>query len=198
MKSTILITLLLIVSFTSLFSQIPEKPEAISPLSVGDRIPELTIKNINNESVLLTELVKEQKTILLFYRGGWCPYCNKQLSAIGESLEEINTLGYQIVGISPDSSEELKKSIAKNNINYTLLSDSNSELSTAMGIAFKAPEKYSSMLLNYSDDLNSGILPVPSIFILNTAGVILYEYVNADYKERISQEELINALKELN
>ena len=78
---------------------------------------------------------------MVFYRGGWCPYCNRHLSAIGQSKDEILNLGYQIIAISPDSSEELKKSVDKNELAYDLYSDSEGKLITEMGIAFQAPKK---------------------------------------------------------
>lgn len=197
MKITFLSTLLFIFSFTALFAQIPENPEDVSPLKIGEKIPIIEITSIENEQVLLIDIVKEKISILLFYRGGWCPYCNKHLSAVGELKDEINELGYQIIGLSPDAPEQLKKSIDKNELNYSLYSDNHGKLITAMGIAFQAPDGYKDLLLKYSDDGNTGFLPVPSIFVLATDGTILYEYVNANYKERISSEKLLEVLKEL-
>ena len=66
-----------------------------------------------------------------------------------------------------------------------------------MGIAFKAPRKYSNMLLKHSGDKNADILPVPSLFVVGEDGKIIYEYVNADYKTRMSPEELIKKLESL-
>jgi peroxiredoxin len=67
-----------------------------------------------------------------------------------------------------------------------------------MGIAFQAPEKYSSMLLKYSGDKNSGILPVPSLFVIDTDGTILFEYISPNYKNRITESLLLSVLKDLN
>jgi peroxiredoxin len=91
----------------------------------------------------------------------------------------------------------LKKSISKNTLSYDLYSDGDGTLMKKMGVAFKAPEKYSSMLLKYSGDKNADVLPVPSLFVIGIDGTILYEYVNPDYKTRMSPEELIKELKSL-
>ena len=54
------------------------------------------------------------------------------------------------------------------------------------------------MLLKYSDDKNSGLLPVPSLFVVDTDGTILFEYISPNYKNRITEELLIHVLKDLN
>ena len=72
------------------------------------------------------------------------------------------------------------------------------DLMMAMGIAFKAPDRYEKRLSNYSAGQNPGILPVPSLFVVETDGTILFEYVNPDYKQRISSDLLMSVLRALN
>lgn len=57
-------------------SQLPEKAEDVTPLKRGEAIPSLDVKSIAGEAVPLGSLLKEKPTVLIFYRGGWCPYCN--------------------------------------------------------------------------------------------------------------------------
>lgn len=197
MKKIILSISIFLISFTTSFAQVAENAEDVTPLKVGEKVPSIELTSIENIPISLQEIVKRKPTVLLFYRGGWCPYCNNHLAAVGESKEEILALGYQIIGISPDAPEELKKSVSKNTLSYDLYSDGDGTLMKKMGIAFKAPEKYSSMLLKYSDDKNADLLPVPSLFVIGINGTILYEYVNPDYKTRMSPEELIKGLKSL-
>lgn len=196
MKKTILSISIFLITLTTSFAQVAEKSEDVSPIKIGEKFPSVTLTSNEGKQINTIDIVKEKPTIAVFYRGGWCPFCNKHLEAIGQSEEEILKLGYQIIAISPDSSNKLGKTIKKNNLNYSLYSDSNGELITKMGIAFQAPKGYKNMLEKYSDDKNSDLLPVPSLFVIGTNGDILYEYVNADYKERIDADFLINLLKE--
>ncbi|PHR70441.1 MAG: antioxidant AhpC [Lutibacter sp.] len=195
MKKIVLSISIILIAFTTSFAQVAENPEDVTPLKVGDKVPTVELTSLDNTQVTLQEIVKSKPTILLFYRGGWCPYCNKHLAAVGESKDEILALGYQIVGISPDAPAGLNNSVSKNNLNYELFSDADGTLIKEMGIAFKAPKKYSNMLLKHSGDKNADILPVPSLFVVGVDGKIIYEYVNADYKTRMSPEELIKKLK---
>jgi len=180
------------------FAQLAEKAEDISPLLISEKVPAISITSIEGEEELLTDIVNEKPSIVLFYRGGWCPYCNAHLSEVGEVEETIINLGYQVIAISPDSPENLKITVDKDKLNYKLYSDATGSLTMAMGLAFKAPERYYKRLNNYSNSLNPGILPVPSLFVVDTNGVILFEYISPDYKHRMSANLLLEILKEIN
>jgi len=179
------------------YAQLPEKAEDVSPLLIGEIIPETVLKTPDAVEYNVSNILSLKPTVIMFYRGGWCPYCNRHLAEIQEAESEIIKLGYQIIAISPDSPENLKVTDEKNQLNYSLYSDSDGTLSKAIGIAFKAPEKYSSMLSEKSDGLNEGFLPVPSVFVVDTSGKIIFEYINPDYKTRLTSSLLIAVLKNL-
>ena len=178
-------------------AQIPDNPEDISPLLISEKIPDINLQSLQGESISLTAKMSDKRSVLLFYRGGWCPYCNAHLSAVGEVEEDILALGYQVIAISPDSPGKLSATFEKEKLKYTLYSDASGDLMTAMGIAFKAPDRYEKRLANYSDGQNPGILPVPSLFVVETDGTIMFEYINPDYKHRISADLLISVLRNL-
>lgn len=196
MKIQILSFVLLLATLS--YSQIAELPEDISPLLIGEKVPTVEIVSSSNQKTTLIDLSKSKPTVLLFYRGGWCPYCNTHLAAVGEISSQITDMGYQIIGISPDAPQKLEESLDKQALEYQLFSDATGALIQAMGIAHKAPENYSGMLLDFSGGSNKGFLPVPSLFILNTEGTIVFEYIAPDYKHRISSSMLIAVLNALN
>lgn len=186
--------LLLFISVSTV-AQMAETAEEVSPLLIGEKVPETQITSAVNKKISLKEIVSTQPTILLFYRGGWCPFCNAHLAEVGEITTKIKALGYQIIAVSPDSPEILQASLAEQDIDYELFSDAEGELTQAMGLAFKAPEKYGSMLSNVSGGKNPGFLPVPALFVLDTEGTILFEYISPDYKQRIAAPLLLDVLK---
>lgn len=100
-------------------------------------------------------------------------------------------MGYTIVAISPDAPEHLKKSIDKNKLNYTLLSDKEGALACATGLVFKAPRHYEKMLKEIQGAEAELHLPVPALFIVNETSEILFEYINPDFKKRISGDLLL-------
>lgn len=191
----IVLVIMLMTSVLKVKAQLPDNAEDISPLLYGETIPDISLTTIDENKTTIKEIVKTKPTILLIYRGGWCPYCNTHLSEIQNIEDDIIALGYQIVAISPDSPENLSQT--KEKLNYKLFSDSNGSLIKSLGIAFKAPEKYSVMLNKTSDGLNNGFLPVPSVFVVDNSGKIKFEYINPDYSNRISANLLLAVLKAL-
>lgn len=173
----------MIATSTISFAQIPDKAEDISPLLVGESLPNITLKETSGKAVNLMDVIGEKPTVLVFYRGGWCPYCNLQLAGLAQIESEIIDLGYQIVAVSPDKYQDLSSTEEKNKLKYRLFSDENAELIKSVGIAFKSPYK--------------GILPVPTVMVLDTSGVIKFEHINPNYKERISSNFLLGILKSI-
>jgi peroxiredoxin len=191
MKNFLLVSLLIFSSLVFSQSEIPKVATDISPLLVGEKVPEIGLLSADNSQLLLSKVTSNKKTILVFYRGGWCPYCNQQLSALGESEAKLIEMGYQIIAISPDSPQSMKETISKEKLNYTLLSDSKGDVARAFGIAFKAPENYTPYISKASNGVNTTYIPVPSVFFINEENIIEMEYINPDYKTRISSELLI-------
>lgn len=165
-------------------NKVAEEATAICPLLIGEKIPSNSLRDVQGKKVNLKELTSRKQSILVFYRGGWCPYYNLHLAELQIIEPEILAAGYQIIAVSPDSPESLRNAADKNKLNYILLSDYGAELIRAFGLAYKAPQQYAELLAKSSDGQNKDVLPVPAAFVLNKQGEILFEYVNPDYKKR--------------
>lgn len=197
MKKALLILFAAVSTVANAQNEVAKTATDIAPLLIGEKIPNSVLKSSDNTTVSLSDLIAKKKTVLVFYRGGWCPYCNLHLAALAEAEKQILDLGYQIVAVSPDSPENLKITAEKDKIKYTLLSDADGALIKEFGIAFEAPENYKSVINVHSNGMNTSFLPVPSVFVVNTSGYILFEYVSPDFKNRITAELLVSVLKTL-
>lgn len=187
-----------IMSVTLLNAQTPNKAEDVSPLLIGESIPNEILKTVDGKDVSTKSILKKKPTVLIFYRGGWCPYCNLQLSGIVSIEQQIIDLGYQIVAISPDHYSNLKDTGAKNKLNYTLLSDPNGNLIKKTGIAFGTPliiKGYA--VAKGQKGAVSSVMPVPTVMVINKEQEILFEYINPNYKKRIESKMLLAVLKSL-
>ena len=193
-KTSLLITFLGLTASLAK-AQIPEKPEDISPLLIGESIPDVTLWDAENQAISLAAILKAKPTVLVFYRGGWCPFCNVQLSSLARSQDEILKLGYQIVAVSPEDYQNIEPTKSNDKLNYSVYSDQNATLMKQIGIAFKMSQKSAQHISNKTKGTLTEILPVPSVFILNTSGKILFEYINPDYKTRMSDDLLMAVLK---
>lgn len=197
MKKLLITTLLLAIQTLSAQNDLPKTAFDVSPLLIGEKIPMMMLTSSENKKIDLSSLLLGKKTILVFYRGGWCPYCNVQLSALSEAESELLLLGYQLVAVSPDAPKQLQSTTEKGKLKYTLLSDSKGELSKAVGIAFQSPENYLPIITKGSDGVNQSFLPVPTVLIIDKDGSIKFEHITPDFKNRISSELLLSAAKAL-
>jgi peroxiredoxin len=176
-------------------AQAPKQPVDICPILVSETAPNAPLLNAKGETTSLFDIISIKPTVVVFYRGGWCPFCNAQLSDLQTVLSKIDSLGYQVIAISPDSPENLLKSSQKNQLSYEVLSDPGLALASKLGIVFQSPQKYNDMLSSYSDHKNEGLLPVPAVFVLNTQGEVQFEYINPAYNTRLSGALLVEVLK---
>lgn len=169
-------------------------------VATGDRFPDFSLPNTNNEIVKLQELLQNGKVIVAFFRGSWCPYCNLELKALQDSLKKIIGRKAILVAISPqtpDYSEELK---GTHILDFELLTDKNNTLAKKLGISFGLQDyvipTYGSLgidLSEYNENHNNE-LPVPAVFLIDTNGSITYKFVDANYMNRINIKELIEQL----
>ncbi len=196
-RSISLAILFILTNLLSAKAQIPLNPEDISPLLIGEKIPDCNLINKEGATINLSDKMKKMNTVLVFYRGGWCPYCNMQLSALAESEERIIMLGYQIIAVSPDDFRNLKPTINKDHVNYEIYSDPDGKLIEQMGIAFTTSPRSMLSISKKTIGKASEILPVPTVLVVNTNGEILFEYISPNYKKRISSELLLAVLKTL-
>lgn len=197
MKLQILFVLMLIGSVT--YAQNPMFD--ICPLKVGSEIPDGTLTTIEGTEKSLHDLVDEKPTILIFYRGAWCPYCTRHLAELNDIKGDVEALGYQIFGITIDQSSKLEVSASKSGGEIEVFSDSKAELIKAYGLDWKVDDALVSKYLNdYKLDLEewSGeehhVLPVPAVFVIKD-GLIQYQYVNPNYNTRLNPDVLLAMLK---
>lgn len=186
MKKQLLIVILSIFFSINAIAQLPKSAKDVKPIAIGKKIPNTKILTSTKGDVSTKHLFNKQQTILVIYRGGWCPFCSRQLQGIGEIKGDLLDMGYQIVAVSPDSrssndSERYSK-------NFIVGSDSSTQLIKKLGLAYQAPKKYSKVLRKASKGSNVDVIPAPAIFILNTEGKILFRHVSKDFKKRVSSE----------
>lgn len=180
--------------------RVPTSAEHVKPLEVGTPAPNPMLRDTSGQEISLHQITADKPTVLVFYRGGWCPYCNTHLAELGRVSGSLTELGYQIIAVTPDTPAELNKSIESLELGYTLLSDSDVNAARAFQVAFKVDADTVHLYKNqYNIDLerSSGrdhhILPVPAVFLIDSNNVIRYVHSNPEYRERLSGQELLQA-----
>lgn len=192
----------LILPFVARAAMAPS-PEAAQPLSVGTKAPTATLADLDGKPVNLADAIAGKPTVLIFFRGGWCPFCSRQLAALGEHELDLRALGFQIVAISAEAAGKLAATADKTHVRYRLLSDEKAAASLAYGVAYRISSdtgkgyRENGIELSPAPDGDGFWLPVPTAFIINRAGVVRFVYSNPDPSIRISSTDLIAAAKKV-
>ncbi len=173
-----------------------------SAKQVGDSAADATLKGWDENEVTLSEVWSENPVILMWYRGGWCPYCNLQLRAMQKQLSAIEGAGAKLIVLTPELPEKAKETAETNDLDMLVLHDRNNELAKKFGIVFDLPE---SIVPIYRDKLqlakfngNDAMeLPLAATYVINTDGKITYAFLDADYKKRAEPTDVVAAVKKL-
>jgi len=187
---------------------IAASPQETQPLQAGDTAPGFEVRTVDDEPFVFDPQALEGNTVIITFRGGWCPYCNMHLSELHTVIPDIKALGIDVFFLSGDRPEilysnlkrETQESIA--NLDYRILSDANAQASIAFGTAFKESVE-SITRRGASGDIGGssmelhGVVSVPSVFAINQQGTIVFAHSNPDFKVRIPVDELMRVAREL-
>jgi peroxiredoxin len=191
--------LLVAVLFTALIASAQEKPEG---LFINSKAPEFKIKVQGGKDISLKELRKKGPVVIVFYRGNWCPYCNKELKNLQDSLSFLTDKKAQVVAITPEGDEGVSETIKKTGASFQIISDKDAVIAKAYQVAYTVDEKTTTRYKSFGTDLlkingqkDQPILPVPAVYIVNRDGSIIYRYFDVDYRHRPSVAELLLNLK---
>ncbi len=174
--------------------------EAPEGLFISSRAPDFKAKDQNGNDVRLKDLLKKGKVVLVFYRGEWCPYCNKQLSRLQDSLQLIIDKGATLVAVSPEKSENVGRTVEKTKATYPVLHDEGLKIMKAYDVEYEMQENMVTRYRNAGIDIekingdNGKYLPVPAVFIIDKESTVTYRFFDTDYKKRPSVKELLDNL----
>ncbi|MEJ2345367.1 MAG: peroxiredoxin-like family protein [Gammaproteobacteria bacterium] len=172
-------------------------------LRAGDRIPDFSLPNQHGEMRRFADYLAESPVVLNIYRGGWCPYCNFEMKALADALPEIEAAGARLIGMSPETPEHARDTAAQNNIGIEILSDAGNVVSEKMGLVFSLAEELRPIYLGAGLDIpayngdDTFLLPVPATYIVGSDGIIKFDFVNADYTQRLEPQDIVAILKEI-
>lgn len=176
---------------------VPDAPNKVAALPVGATAPSKVLLSADGPFDLGGAL-KAKPTILIFYLGNWSSLGKDALVEFQREIPFLQALDYQVIAVSPDRPESLKPTTERFKLGYPLVSDHDLSLSSAYGIAFLAPKDLENelarkgiTLATFSGQHGAAGLLVPSVFIVDTNGIVRWVYSNP--KKNPSTSELITA-----
>jgi peroxiredoxin len=174
-----------------LFSAAHARSQNPHGLQVNQNAPDFTAKDQNGNTVNLKSLLSKGSVVLVFYRGEWCPYCNKYLSELEQSLTELTKKGASVIAVTPEIPEYIAKSIEKTKASFPILHDNGLKIMKSYDVAYKLDDKtankYKRLKIDLNEingDVNRENLPVPAVYVINKQGLIVYKFFDPDYTNR--------------
>lgn len=166
----------------------------------GQKIPQIVLPNAIGETINVNNILENNKVVLAFYRGGWCPYCNVQLQALQNALPEIEAKGAKLVAIAPEAPNNSLTTKEKNELTFEVLSDTNNKTANDLNLTFKLPKSLQGLYKKFGIDLEANQantnqeLPIAATYVIEQDGTISYHFLQEDYKLRADPSEIISAL----
>jgi peroxiredoxin len=174
--------------------------EAPEGLFINSKAPDFKAKDQHGKEIRLKDLAKQGKVVLVFYRGNWCPFCNRQLKKLEDSLNLITEKGATVIAVTPEKPDGIAKTVEKTGAEYSILYDEDQKIMKAYEVDFEVPENTIKRYRNTDIDLekingrNWKYLPVPAVYIIDKELNITYRFFNTDYKKRPSVQEIVKNL----
>jgi peroxiredoxin len=174
-------------------------------VQVGEKLTSFSLLNQTGKMVRSDDLLASGPLVVMFYRGGWCPYCNLALRAMQAALPEIERLGGRLVAVTPEQPDNSLSTVEKNGLTFDVLTDEGLNFARELGIVWKIPEyalEWHEQYFGLYFELHNGLgnrdeLPVPATFVVDRSGVVTWRFLEAAYWKRVEPKDVVQALQRL-
>jgi peroxiredoxin len=173
-------------------------------VAVGDKLAPFALADATGKTRTLDELTADGPAVIVFYRGGWCPYCNVALRTYEqELLPQLGAYSAQLVAISPETPDASLTTQEKNELEYTVFSDTGVQLADTLGIAFDPSEDGLAAQRSFALDISATRadgdtrLPMPTVLVVDRDQIVRFVDIHPDYTVRTEVGDILAALQTL-
>jgi len=170
----------------------------------GDVLGDFSLPSATGREVSLSELIADGPAVLVFYRGGWCPYCNLALRHYqSELVPELHRHDARLVAITPQKPDESLSTAEKHGLEFPVLTDAGLRFADRLGIAFEPSAETQAAQIKLGLDVSEGNaegatrLPMPTVLVVDRDRVVRFADVHPDYATRTEVPVILAALAEL-
>ncbi|UTA48391.1 peroxiredoxin family protein [Simiduia sp. 21SJ11W-1] len=170
-------------------------------LAVGTAVPAFKASAHTGEPVSQKDLLAAGKPLLvIFYRGGWCPYCNLQIRQLTEAYNQFAKRNVELVLISADKVDGAALAQRRYEIPFPVLADPELSAHEAFNVVMTLSPELVETYKGYGIDVEqwSGKthhkFALASAFIVNPQGKVQWAHVSEDYKSRPSVPQLLGVI----
>ena len=171
-------------------------------LTPGSKAPGFDLPTLAGARLSLEKQLTGGRVVLLFFRGGWCPFCRLQLRAMNDALPQIAQTGADLLALTPETPASARRTLGELGLLFPVLHDEGAQVARQYGLVFTLNAKLQQLQAALGaplDQLNGTAgqeLPVPAVFIIDHRGRVVWRHVDRDYRlMRAEPQDILNALK---
>lgn len=183
------VTLLLAwIGYGRWYSTFPTREKNL--LRVGQTLPAFEIEDIEQNKITEKTLLG-QKTLLLFFRGNWCPLCMAQLKEVVEEYQELEALGVKTYLISPQPPSHSISLSNKHKVNFNYLVDKGNAMAKQFKIFAKNGLPMGLQTLGYDSDT-----VLPTVLVTDEQGKIIFSDLTDNYRIRPEPSTFLDIIRQ--
>lgn len=172
-------------------------------LGPGDAMPDFVLPTAAGDLVLSDELLARGPLVLIFFRGGWCPFCQETLRTMDGALAEIAAAGASVVALTPDGGGYALEAQRALGLHFPVLCDIDHAIGLRFGTTYRVPDAIFDALHGWGVDLSERhgddlrFLPMPATYVVDRDGIIRFAHVSGDIADRADPAAVVAALHAL-
>ncbi|MCV7208845.1 peroxiredoxin-like family protein [Mycolicibacterium canariasense] len=188
-------------AFTAEQAALEARGVPLDVVAAGTGMPDGELLDVHGAPTSLTRLRDGRPAVVVFYRGAWCPYCNIALRTYqSELVPALSERGVELIAISPQKPDGSLTSAESNDLSYSVASDPGNQIATALGILTEpSPDTIAAQITLGLDltEVNADggkALPMPTVVVLDAAGIIRWIDVHPNYTTRSEVPDILAAV----
>jgi peroxiredoxin len=175
-------------TYTRWYSWFGREPS--SALAIGKALPDDLPFFEHGRGPITAAALRGRPTVLMFYRGNWCPLCMAQVGEIAARWRDVEALGAQVVLVSPQDETHTRALAARHNVAFRYLRDEGLEAARRLGIA--NDNGTPAGMIGYEGDT-----VLPTLVVTDRAGRIAYADQTDNYRVRPTPDTVLAALRDM-
>lgn len=157
-----------------------EEPPRPKGLNLNTKAPLIDTIDIYENPINLIDLLKTYDGVLIdFFRGNWWSHCKKHLKLLTEHISEFEIRSIKLISIASDSVRLLRKFKEENKFDVDMISDRGAKIAKQYDVYWFAPAGGKNYKIKQA---------VPSKFLIDKNGKIIWKYIGKDKTDRPSIE----------
>ena len=166
---------------------------------IGQQMPPFLLPDGRNKLFTLDDIPRDGPAVISFNRGHWCEYCQIELTAFRQALNEFALHGARVVSIMPESQGHI--SVMNHHDAFTIVSDIDNGYALELGLAIWLGDDVRRLYLEHGLELqkyngnDTWFLPIPATFVVGKDGRIIDRYVDPDFRNRMEIADILSALR---